>query len=77
MIVVGECNAPNFNGKTKKSLEMLLIDNSELGRVDSVSYLGITFTKISKFSEHVSNIACKAIRLLKLRGEIFELPQNV
>ena len=46
--------------------------------MDSVSYLGVTFNKNLKFSEHVSNIADKASKVLGVaRRNFWNCPQNV
>ena len=46
--------------------------------VDSASYLGITFNKNLKFSEHVSNITDKTSKVLAVaRQNFWNCPQNV
>ena len=40
--------------------------NTELEQVESVAYLGITLNNKRKFTEHVSNTASKASKLLGL-----------
>lgn len=53
---------------TKKSspLKKYVFCGSELGEVDSTSYLGVTLTKNLKWSQHVSSISGKASKVLGL-----------
>ena len=52
--------------------------NTELEQVESVAYLGITLNNKMKFSEHVSNTASKASKLLGMaRRNFWNCPKHV
>ena len=60
----GKCKILCISTKKNPTLTKYMFCKSELEYVDSVSYLGITFNKNLKFSEHVSTIADKASKVL-------------
>ena len=74
----GKCKILCISTKKIPTLTKYIFCKSELEYVDSVSYLGIMFDKNLKFSEHVSNIADKASKVLGVaRRNFWNCPQNV
>ena len=74
----GKCKMLCISTKKNPPQTKYMFCNSELECVDSLSYLGITFNKKLKFSEHVSNTANKASKVLGMAQRNFwNCPQTV
>jgi hypothetical protein len=74
----GKCKVLCISTKKDSPQRKYSFCNTELEQVESVAYLGITLNNKMKFSEHVSNTASKASKLLGMaRRNFWNCPKHV
>ena len=76
----GKCKILCISTKQNTPQRKYVFCNTVLEEVESASYIGLTFNnKVNnKFSEHVSNIASKTDKVLRMaRRNFWNCPQNV